>query len=123
MRGLTRVGPGRHIKSRLGRHIEDDLAGIQECRLSRNILYSVPAYMVCHPNLVDILCMYRSRPDYPVMGQGSGIRVRDRANGSILDTEVNRGVTSLQSRSEPSLAWGSMMMTECTMVVYQPPQC
>jgi hypothetical protein len=72
-------------------------------------------YMICRRNPFDILCRYRGRPDYLVMGQGSGIWVRDRANGSIQDREVNYRVTSLQSRREPSPAWG--------IILYQPPQC
>jgi hypothetical protein len=36
-------------------------------------MYSVLANMICQPNLVDILCRYSSRPDYPVRGRGSGI--------------------------------------------------
>jgi hypothetical protein len=45
------------------------------------------------------------------------------ANGYILDIEVNQRVMSLQTRREPSQAWGRVMMTECTVVVYQPLQC
>jgi hypothetical protein len=110
-------------KSQPGRHIRDVLAGIQEYRLSRNIICNMSACIICRPNLVDILCRNRRRPDYPAKGRWSGICVRDRANGSILDTEVNREVMSLQSRKEPSQVWEGVMMTECIVVVYQPPQC
>jgi hypothetical protein len=83
----------------------------------------MPACIICWPNLVGVLCRNKSRPDYPVRGWWSSIWVRGMTNGYILDTEVNQRVMSLQSRREPSQAWGRMMMTGCIVVVYQPPQC
>jgi hypothetical protein len=59
------------------------------------VRYAGLTYLIC--------CAGAGRLDYlTFIGRWSGIWVQDRANGHIRDTQVNQGVTSLQSRKKTS---------------------